>query len=187
MGIFRGGRGARRLDQVARRPALRQLQRAHAEMQAGNWPAAAADFALLAAMAEPQRPVVASQLWIECGRACLHDNHITEAEAAFERGLSQLVKVNRFARLAALGRRAVAELQSTGQPVAAAAIQAKLESWLEGYPVQAPPYPGPRPPSGGCLPAKCPQCGGTVIPDEVEALEDGRAQCAYCGSILERS
>jgi len=35
------------------------------------------------------------------------------------------------------------------------------------------------------LPAKCPSCGGTVIPDEVHWVEDGRALCDYCGSILE--
>jgi hypothetical protein len=35
------------------------------------------------------------------------------------------------------------------------------------------------------LPGKCPQCGGTVHPQEVEWIDERTASCDYCGSILE--
>jgi hypothetical protein len=191
MGIFRRRRSGRRLDPAIGRRALRvrlrQLQRAHAEMESGQWAAAAADFALLAAQAEARRPVLAGQLWVECGRACLQNRQIAEAEAAIERGLSRLAETGRFIRLAKLGRRLVEELQAAGQPSAAASVQAKMDSWLEGHAMPAMPPSPAGPAMAGHLPAKCPPCGGTVMPGEIEALEDGRALCAYCGSILERS
>jgi hypothetical protein len=34
------------------------------------------------------------------------------------------------------------------------------------------------------LPKKCPACGASVHPGEVEPLEDNTYACAYCGSIL---
>jgi hypothetical protein len=115
MGIFRGRRSGRRLDPAIGRRALRvrlrQLQRAHAEMESGQWAAAAADFTLLAAQAE--------------------------AEAAIERGLCRLAETGRFIRLARLGRRLVEELQAVGQPSAAASAQAKMDSWLEGHAMPA--------------------------------------------------
>jgi hypothetical protein len=35
------------------------------------------------------------------------------------------------------------------------------------------------------LPLKCPNCGGSVHPDELEWTDSRSAICDYCGSILE--
>jgi DNA-directed RNA polymerase subunit RPC12/RpoP len=40
--------------------------------------------------------------------------------------------------------------------------------------------PGPAP-----LPSKCPYCGGTLNPSEVERTPGGGAVCMYCGSIVQ--
>jgi NAD-dependent SIR2 family protein deacetylase len=35
------------------------------------------------------------------------------------------------------------------------------------------------------LPPKCPYCGGTVHPGEVEWINDTAAECDFCGSVIE--
>ena len=45
----------------------------------------------------------------------------------------------------------------------------------------------PRPQGGklrGRLPAQCPSCTAPLRSDEVEWVEDDRATCTYCGSIV---
>jgi hypothetical protein len=41
------------------------------------------------------------------------------------------------------------------------------------------------PQSPAKLPPKCPYCGATVSPREVDWLDDQTAACIYCGSVLQ--
>jgi hypothetical protein len=47
------------------------------------------------------------------------------------------------------------------------------------------PPAAPAGPSHAKLPAKCPQCGGNVLPDEIEWVDEHSAICDYCGSLIQ--
>jgi DNA-directed RNA polymerase subunit RPC12/RpoP len=83
-------------------------------------------------------------------------------------------------RLAIVGERVLAEVHAHSPASAVQALRSELDSLTSGSaaPEVPPASPAVR------LPAKCPQCGGTVHPMEVEWADDRTVLCAYCGSVL---
>jgi hypothetical protein len=77
-----------------------------------------------------------------------------------------------------LSRRIQDELIARGMPAEAGEIAALLESNLAGDDPSA----DPQPTRDAVLPTHCPNCGGTLHPDEIEWLDGITAECAYCGS-----
>ena len=56
-----------------------------------------------------------------------------------------------------------------------------------GQKISAAPAPAlkPEPPKSARLPAACPKCGAPVHSTEVNWIDDQRAECIYCGSVLQ--
>lgn len=161
--------------------AMAKLQQAHQAMAQGDFPLAAGLFEGLATQGEAYAIRSTPALLIQAGRARLMAGDSTRAIAHFERGLMLMAEVGRVLRLPIVAGSILAEMRSRGLTAEADALEAKVRRALG---VQAlalqPAVPEARPQ----LPPKCPQCGGTVHPQEVEWVDSGSAVCDYCGSIL---
>jgi hypothetical protein len=168
-------RARRRLDlHEAAPPEVRlALQQANALLEQGQPAAAASSLGDLAQRAEQAGEGRAGWLHLQAARAWNLAADRARSEQHATRGLSLLrpwLSPRRFARLS---RRVSTELGLTIalEPMAESS---DLQIGEDELPTQV----------AKALPPKCPQCGATVRPDEAEPLGDGRAACAYCGSIL---
>ena len=137
----------------------------------------------LADKAEARGIVRAPQLNLQAGRAWLEANKSERAVTRLRRGLQLMHRMGQWHRLQAAGPRVLADLRKHNLTDEAATLEADLKEML----AQGELTLGSTTAAEHTyrLPAKCPCCGGTVMPDEVQWLEDGRAVCDYCGSILE--
>jgi len=79
-------------------------------------------------------------------------------------------------------RRVAGELRSKGHD----RVADRIESDFPGAEFELPALPEPAK-KAASLPAKCPQCGGSVHPGGIEWADDRRGICDYCGSILTAS
>lgn len=149
------------------------LQRAHAQLDEGQAGQAAAILSMLAKRAEQTGDSRGGWMHLQAARAWKLAGEKASAEDHAREGLRLLGPWLRPQRHERLSRRIALELDlaalapSAGSPEGAAGADLDIASSI-----------------GQLLPAKCPQCGATVRPDEAEPLSDGRAACAYCGSIL---
>ena len=172
----------RNLGRPGAQEAMARLQQAHQAMAKGDFPQAAGLFEGLATQGETFGIRSTPALLIQAGRARLMAGDVTQATAHFERGLMLMAEVGRVLRLPIVAGSILAEMRARGLTAEADALEIKVRRALG---VQAlapqPAASGPRPQ----LPPKCPQCGGTVHPQEVEWIDSGSAVCDYCGSVLE--
>ena len=126
----------------------------------------------------PQTP----QLFLQAGRAWFETGDSKAGLTSIQKGLNILEMNRRFQRLNAVGSRIQSELDGKGFAHEASVIgsylmQMRLDHGLRD--VQ-----NSREVRGSKLPVKCSQCGGSIIPDQVERFKDGSAQCDYCGSVI---
>lgn len=165
------------------RAALKQLQHAHNLMAQGKPAEAAPILEALADKAEARGIVRAPQLNLQAGRAWLEAKETERAFARLRKGLQLMQSMGQWHRLQAAGPRVLADMRQHDLTDEATALEAELKEILAqgGLTLGRAPV-GER---AHRLPAKCPYCGGTVMSDEVDWVEDGRAVCDYCGSILE--
>lgn len=99
--------------------------------------------------------------------------------SAIETAFDILGKRGQWLKLKRVGERAIAFLNAQGEKGAAASLTRELKERLAGIDL-----PSPSSRAAGELPPKCPYCGGTVHPDEVEWIDASRAICDYCGSVI---
>jgi hypothetical protein len=92
-----------------------------------------------------------------------------------------LLTAGRYQPFAKAEERVLEQLVSMGYQDQAAQLQAELETLKAGKPIPSIPAPVANPK----LPAKCPYCGGNILPDEVEWLDKTTPGCSYCGSPLQ--
>lgn len=163
--------------------AQQALVRAHRLMEVGDFLNAAE---LYEQLARPHhdlgRPRQAANLYLQAGRARLLGGHIPAGVALIRQGMGIFAQIGAWERFEQVGLRAVNELRQLGQ----AQMAQELRAWMDGLHPQAAPIPEtahhPR------LPLKCPFCGATVRPDEIEWIQDPNgeplAECAYCGSAI---
>ena len=103
-------------------------------------------------------------------------------------GLRLLEESQQWPALHRSGTAAVEELTRLGQIQAAEKVQSWLDQVLKDHPeaekssfehlstsVKSPPK----------LPAKCPYCGASIRPDQVEWITENSAECLYCGSAVQ--
>ena len=137
----------------------------------------------LADKAEARGIARAPQLNLQAARAWLEAEEIEHAIARSRKGLRLMHALGQWHRLQAAGPRVLADMRQHNLNDEAAALEQELNELLAqgGLSLGA----APAAARTRHLPAKCPSCGGTVLPNEVQWLEDGRAICDYCGSILE--
>ncbi len=166
--------------------ARRALMHGHQMMETGNYAEAAQVFEHLAKEAEARgMQQRAPQLYLRAARARLLNGQLEPSMQWLNKGLEMLAEAERWPAVYKAGSMAVDELKRQGHSKEAEQVQAWLDETLKDHPEAktvpvGPGAAGHRPK----LPAKCPFCGGSVRPDEVEWLDNSTAECAYCGSIV---
>jgi len=180
-----------------RRPALRRLRpqssgninpsaqkflkRAHQLMENGDHTDAANIFERLARGAEDKGMLRhAPNLYLQAARANLLSGDIKSGTDLVNHGLGIFAKTQRWPALARSGNRVLDELNNLGYPKIAEEVSIwltttlpePLESYqkLQNKNVQ--------------FPLKCPYCGGTLRPDEIEIVDNNTGECPYCGSAV---
>lgn len=165
---------------AAHRRALEQLRRAHELMAQGEFEDAAIAFSDLADLAEERRNPRAAQLHLQAGRAWIEAGETKPGVERLGRGLTILLKTGRVVLFHRAGQRALEELRARGLTAEAEALEREFRASLAS-PASAFMPTGEQ----KKLPSKCPYCGGNVLADEVEWVNDHTPTCAYCGSPLE--
>jgi hypothetical protein len=181
-----GPLGRRRLGRrrhPLRLAALRRLEQAHRLLNQGQPGEAAPLFAELAQGAESfEMPARAAQLHLQAARAL----SLTGARPGLlehaRKAIDLLAGAGESALLSTALRRFIQELRGQGHAAEADLLQQDLNRALGGAAAEAGLMPAPT--QKARLPAACPQCGGPVRSDEVEWIDDGSAECPYCGSTL---
>jgi hypothetical protein len=193
MPIFRRRRPPRRRPPLWRQPprplspaarkALQRLRQAHELMTKGKHAEAAVIFDELAAGALKRNLPRAPQLFLQAGRAWIEAGETKRGIAKLKDGLKLMENMKQFRRLPIVSQRVIAELRDRGFTKQANEIEAEIKNTLATHGLSFAPVPGamgkPR------LPAKCPYCGGNVLPNELEWIEERYPTCTYCGSPLE--
>lgn len=160
---------------------MAKLQQAHQAMALGAFPQAAGLFEELATQAEAYGVRSRPALFIQAGRARLMAGDTAPAISHFERGLILMAEVGRVGRLSVVAGSVLAELRARGLAAEADALETRVRQAVGLQAVAPSPAVSVSSPR---LPAKCPYCGGTVRPQEVEWVNGTSAVCDYCGSLL---
>lgn len=164
------------------RQAVLKLQEAHALMAQGAWTQAAAIFEELAGAAEARGLPRASQLFLQAGRTRIEAGEIEVGVQNLRHGLTLMDRMGQLRRLPIAAARVISELRARGLVEQAASLEAEMGVALARHGLSLAAFP---PKVERRLPAKCPQCGGTVHPDEVEWIDEHSAACDYCGSVIQ--
>ncbi len=172
VGVPAGGRG-----QVNPRVA-----QAHSLMQQGKYPEAAAAFTQIAEFARARGGPRAPFFFIQAGRATILTGQLEEGMLKLREGLELLANAGRWSELHRVGQASVDQLTNQGHPEEANELGDWLSANLAGKVISqnVAGGGGKRP----ALPPKCPSCGATVNPKEVEWVDPITALCLYCGSPM---
>jgi hypothetical protein len=164
--------------------ARQDLLRANRLMEIGDFTNAAFLYEKLARkLHDLGRARQAAHLYVQASRAKLLAGQVHSGLELLEQGLSTFAQAGFWDAFERVGSRALDELRQQEQPQAAQ----DLSQWLESMRQNRPPSSVPaemKEPRRRALPLKCPSCGATVRPDEVELVDEERAACDYCGSML---
>jgi hypothetical protein len=164
--------------------ARQDLQRANRLMEIGDFTNAAFLYEKLARKVHDLgQPRQAAHLYVQAARAMLLAGQMQPGLELLEQGLSTFAQAGFWDAFERVGGRALDELRQQDQPQAAQ----DLSQWLESMRQNRPPSSAPEEVKESrhrALPLKCPSCGATVRPDEVEWVDEERAVCDYCGSML---
>ena len=165
------------------RGALRQLRRANRLMGEGDFAGAAAIFDFLADGAQSLGLWHSPQLHLEAGRAWMRAGEATPGLDRLRHGLRLMPEMGQSHRMPLVLSRILGELRDQGFQSEADELDREFRPLLGG--VSDNPAPMAATPSMARLPAKCPQCGGSVLPNEVEWADRQSAICDYCGSLIQ--
>ncbi|HET7009506.1 MAG TPA: hypothetical protein VFI11_01920 [Anaerolineales bacterium] len=157
------------------RPILRRLRRAHRLIAEGVYAEGAAELETIADIATTRNTPRAALLTVEAGLAWIMAGEWKRGLDLAHRGLSSARQAGDEARLAILRDRVVDTLRKAGH-------SAEADATLRMFATQSEAPVGVRPRTD--LPTQCPQCGGSVRPDQVEWIDEATAACDYCGSVL---
>jgi len=163
-------------------PGLQRLALAHEAMDRGDFLRAATLYAELADGARALGMPQAAHLSLLAGHALALAGEGRSGLARTRDGLRWLAEQGRPRRLERALVRVLAEMRSMGMAAEAKALEDEFPGANQmsgaGSPVGR--VGSGRP----LLPGKCPHCGGTVHPEEVDWIDEAQAACDYCGSIL---
>ena len=165
------------------RAALKRLQQAH-ELMANEKPAeAAVIFDEMAEKASERDIPRAPQLFLQAGRAWIEAGDSERGISRLKDGLELMVKMRQLRRLPIVNQRVITELRDRGFTEQANELEVEISTVLTTHGLSSADAPsmGSKP----RLPTKCPYCGGSVIPNDVEWVDEHWATCTYCGSPLE--
>jgi hypothetical protein len=156
------------------------LRHAHRLLDAGEYASAAGELRDLAAVGEAAGVPQSSHLYLLAGRACILSGQTEQAMQDLRRSIESASRFGKLHRIAGAAPSLAAEMRERGYGELADAWLALVEA--ASGPVPAAPAPAKR---ARRLPPKCPACGGTVHPGEVEWVGEDAAACDYCGSIVQ--
>jgi len=162
-------------------PAQRMLQRAHRSMELGEHANAAALFEQLAREAHDRNRLrQAPRLYLQAARGYILAGDLRLADAQLWIGLRILAKQKNWLQLHIIGQRIIHELEEWGHQQLAQNVKIWLSDTLPNkiLPVQHEQI------THGLLPVKCPSCGGAILSDEVDWLDNNTGECPYCGSAV---
>jgi tetratricopeptide (TPR) repeat protein len=170
--------------------ARQELLRANRLMETGDFANAAVLYGQLArTLHDLGRLRQAGHLYLQAARARRLSGQIRPALDFYEQGLAIFAQAAMWEAFERAGSRAVEALRQQNQPQAADELAGWMQTTRPSHPPigaaepAEPASPRPRV-ARGTLPLKCPSCGATIRPDEVEWVDDLRAECDYCGSTL---
>jgi len=164
--------------------ARQDLLRANRLMEIGDFTNAAFLYEKLARKVHDLgRPRQAAYLYVQAARARILTGQVKPGLELLEQGLSAFTQAGLWEAFERVGSRAVDELRQQDQPQAAQDLRQWLETMRQNRPPSSAPAEVKESPLRA-LPLKCPSCGATVRPDEVEWVDEERAVCDYCGSML---
>ncbi len=180
--MFRGRRNLRRqriLSRLIGQPVHPLFAEANRCLEMGDYSGAAERYEQLAMAARPRN---AGHLFVEAGRARLLAGQVPAAMLLFRRGLDVLAAHGRWIAVHRQGERVIRLLRDHKQNPQAD----EIDAWLRGQPAaaQAPAVSAPAPEHPPRLPLKCPACGGTLDPRDVEWVDAQTVECDYCGSLV---
>jgi hypothetical protein len=178
-----GGRRARRILGPVLHPALERLRLAHARREAGDFISAAAEFHELGERGEAEGIPRSVQAFVLAGQCYLLAGHREQGLADLRRSIEAATRFGQLPRLAAAAPRIAAELRAGG-------LGPEADAFLKMLAPAAPEPPTAQPsaaifPNHPRLPPKCPSCGGTIHPGEVEWVDPHSVSCDYCGSVVQ--
>jgi hypothetical protein len=174
-----GARRWRPAAAAAAHPALQRLRRAHAQFDAGEYASAAAEFRDLAERGQAAGIPRSTQVYVLAGRAYIFAGCPQEGMRDLKRGIEAATRFGQLPRLAGAAPRLASEMREHGFGKEADDFVASLEAALK-HPLTAP-APARQTPH---MPPKCPYCGGTIHPGEVEWVDERSIACDYCGSVV---
>ena len=181
-GLFGGRRGRRILGPLLH-PALNRLRLAHARREAGDYISAAAEFHELAERGEAEGIPRSVQAFVLAGQCYLLAGQREQGLADLRRSIEAATRFGQLPRLAAAAPRIAAELRSAGFAQDAEAFLKMLEPTMPQPPTALP--AAAAVPNRPRLPPKCPSCGGTIHPGEVEWIDPYSVACDYCGTVVQ--
>ena len=168
---------------VMARSALERLRRANGLMGDGAFARAASIYEELADEAQlhgiwrsPQLNLQAGLGWVMAGEAGVGMKRILN-------GLRLMPEMGQAGRLPVVTARILRNLRDQGFENEAATLERDLHSLLAESHSSIGTSPAPA--SRFNLPAKCPHCGGSVLPNEIEWVDAQSVICDYCGSLIQ--
>lgn len=165
------------------RPGLRALRSAHELALTGETKQAAHRFKDLAEQAVQRGAANAPQIYLQAGRLFAQSGDLEQAWQAIKAGLTLMNESSPARQLARAARSVIHGLNRHGMRELADRV---AEFGSELLPRSAVPElrSAGKDREGG-LPGKCPYCGASIDPRDIDWLEADRAICEYCGSLLE--
>jgi tetratricopeptide (TPR) repeat protein len=164
---------------------MRRLRRAHSLFERGDYAEAATIFEQLARAAQSRDLPRAPNLYFQAGLAYELTGDRQRGRKNLKTGFLILYERGARSRMRHVGKRILQTLETHSLSEEARALEELLQSQFS--------IPGEEEntskPSGSQyeLPPKCPYCGGTVHPEEVNWQEQNLAVCDYCGSVIKAS
>ncbi|HMB22645.1 MAG TPA: hypothetical protein VKP08_07455 [Anaerolineales bacterium] len=152
------------------------LQEAIFAFDKGEYGRAGELFEQIAAKAGARGGPRAPTFYLQAGRARVFAGQTALGMPSLKSGLELFAQRGQFSRLQQAGTRIITELNEHGLTNEAAEIEDLLKKSLPTAPLSA------QSPKRPALPTRCPACGATLRPDEVEWLDEVTAECDYCGS-----
>lgn len=155
------------------------LREAHRMFSLERYPEAAQLFAQLAdGAARLGMPVRAGHLALFATRAYLAAGDAPNALTRARQGLRLLLDAGREPQARQAFTPIIAEMRAHDRHTEANALLSEFAELQSAHDeaVEATPR--------GRLPAKCPNCGGPLRPDEVDWVDETSAECAYCGGVV---
>lgn len=154
-------------------------------MAEGGFARAASIYEELADEAQIQGIWRSPQLNIQAGLGWLMAGEIAVGMNRVLKGLRLMPEMGQGGRLPLVADRIKRNLKDLGFEAQGARLGEELRPLLAGNSDSFPPAAAPA--SHSRLPAKCPHCGGNVLPDEIEWTDAQSAICDYCGSLIQSS